>query len=85
MAAGTTKTTFNLNRYYKEQLEYFVRIKELDSVTQGINLAIEYFVKAKRKELYDLELKKVANDADFIERTTKTQKEFEKIDADMER
>ena len=85
MTTAIVKSTINLNRYYKEQLEYFVQIKELDSVTEGINLAIENYVKAKQKELYAAEMKKAKSDAEFIKRTMGTQKEFEKSDADTEK
>ncbi len=85
MTNATIKTTVNINKYYKEQLEFFVQIKELDSVTEGINLAIENFVKAKQKELYAAEMKKAATDADFMKRTLGTHKDFEKSDADTEK
>ena len=84
--AGTmVKSTVNLSKYYKEQLEYLVQIKELGSVTEGINLAIENFVKAKQKELYAQQMKAASEDAEFISRTMGTQKAFEKSDADTEK
>ncbi len=82
MTNATMKSTINLNKYYKEQLEYFVKIKALDSVTEGINLAIEAFVKEKQKELYAAQMKKAAADADFVKRTVGTQQAFENVDAD---
>ncbi len=49
MSAKTIKSTVNINKYCKEQLEYLVRINEINSVTEGINQAIENYVKAKQK------------------------------------
>lgn len=80
MTSATVKTTVKLNKYYKEQLEYLVEIGELDSVTEGINIAIEEFVKAKQKELYAVAMKTAAQDPSFLQRTMGTQKEFEKLD-----
>lgn len=85
MSIATIKSTINLNKYYKEQLEYLVQIKEIDSVTEGINLAIEQFIKEKKKELYAVEMKKAKSDIEFIKRTIGTQKEFEKSDSEMEK
>ena len=85
MTTATVKSTFQLSKYYKEQLEYFVQIKELDSVTEGINIAVENYVKAKQRELYAAEMKMAAADPEFVKRTMGTQKEFAKSDADMEK
>ena len=85
MSAATVKSTINIKRYYKEQLEYLVKINEINSFTEGINLAIEQFIKEKQKELYAAEMKKAKSDEEFIKRTIKTQKEFEKTDLEMEK
>lgn len=84
MATVTIKCTVNLNKYYKEQLEYLVSIKEINSVTDGINQAIAKFVKEKRKKLYAAEMGKAKSDEDFQTRTMKIQKEFEKSDSEVE-
>lgn len=83
MTTLTVKSTVNLNRYYKEQLEYLVSINKLDSVTEGINLAIADFVKAKQKELYAARMKEASQDKEFIERTMSSQKDFERLDSDF--
>ena len=76
----TIKSTININKYYKEQLELFVRTQELSSVTEGINLALEAFVKAKQKELYARQMSQAARDADFMDRTLSSNRDFEKIE-----
>ncbi len=85
MSTATVKSTININRYYKEQLEYLVQISEIKSFTEGINLAIEQFIKEKQKELYAIEMKKAKSDEEFVKRTVITQKEFEKTDLEMEK
>ena len=85
MFTATVKSTININRYYKEQLEYLVQISEINSFTEGINIAIEQFIKEKQKELYAREMKKAKSDEEFIKRTIKTQKEFEKTDLELEK
>lgn len=82
MNVSTVKSTVNLSRYYKEQLEYLVQINELESVTEGINIAIENFVKAKQKELYSEQMKMAAKDESFVKRTMDSQSDFENSDAD---
>ncbi len=80
---ATVKSTINLNKYYKNQLEWLVAQNELSSVTEGINIAIEAYVKAKQKELYAKQMQAASQDVDFIERTLSSQREFEKIDAEV--
>lgn len=84
MATETIKSTVNLNKYDKEQLEYLVSIHEINSVTDGINQAIAKFIKEKRKKLYAAEMEKAKSDEDFLERTMRIQKEFEKSDSEVE-
>ena len=74
------KSTINLNKHYKEQLEELVRQHMLSSVTEGINLAIGNFINEKNRELYDKEMTAAANDSDFMERTLSSQRDFDKID-----
>lgn len=77
---NAVKSTVNLNKYYKEQLEELVRLNLLSSVTEGVNLAIENFVKEKNRELYAKQMEEAVNDRDFMERTLTAQKDFDKID-----
>lgn len=80
----SVKSTVNLNKYYKEQLEYLVKQEELSSVTEGINMAIEAFVKEKQKEIYAKQMRMAARDAGFMKRTLSSQRDFEKIDTGVD-
>ena len=77
----TVKSTVNLNRYYKEQLEMFVRMNHISSVTEGINAALEAYVKSKQKALYEEQMKAAAKDSAFMERTLSAQIDFENLDS----
>ena len=85
MNATTIKSTININKYYKEQMEYLVKINKISSVTEGINIAIEQYIKEKQKEIYAMEMEKAKSDPEFIKRTIGVQKEFEKSDSDIEK
>lgn len=74
------KSTVNLNKYYKEQLEELVRLNLLSSVTEGVNLAIENFVKDKNRELYAKQMEEAVKDCEFMERTLSAQNDFDKIE-----
>lgn len=80
----TVKSTVNLNRYYKEQLEMFVRMNHISSVTEGINAALEAYVKAMQKSIYEEQMKAAAKDRDFMERTMAAQRDFENMDSENE-
>ena len=84
MATETIKSTVNLNKHDKEQLEYLVSIHEINSVTDGINQAIAKFIKEKRKKLYAAGMEKAKSDEGFLARTMRIQKEFEKSDSEVE-
>lgn len=78
----TVKSTVNLNRYYKEQLELFVRMNQISSVTEGINAALEAYVKATQKALYEEQMKAAAKDKGFMERTLSAQRDFDNMDSE---
>lgn len=78
---ATVKSTVNLNRYYKEQLELFVKMNEISSITEGINAALESYVKAKQKAIYEEQMRAAAKDESFMERTMTSQMEFDRIDS----
>lgn len=85
MNTATVKSTININKYCKEQLEYLVKLGQISSVTEGINIAIDRYIKEKRSELYGLEMEKAKSDPEFMNRTMGVQKEFEKSDLEMEK
>ena len=74
------KSTVNLNRNYKEHLDLFVRMNRISSVTEGINDALEAYVKNTQKAIYEEQMAEAAKDRAFMERTIGSQSEFETID-----
>lgn len=76
----TVKSTVNLNKYYKEQLELFVSMKRISSVTEGINAALESYVKKTQKDIYESQMRAAAQDKNFIERTMSAQRDFDAMD-----
>lgn len=78
---ATVKSTINLNKYYKEQLELFVQMNRISSVTEGINTALENYVKTMQKTIYSEQMKAAAADKNFMERTMASQRDFEQIDS----
>lgn len=85
MNTATVKSTININKYCKEQLEYLVKLGQISSVTEGINIALDRYIKEKRSELYALEMEKAKSDPEFMNRTMGVQEEFEKSDLEMEK
>ena len=80
----TIKSTININRQYKEQLEYLVKIKEINSITEGINNAISEYLKYMQKKLYEEEMKDAKEDKEFLARTMFTQQAFSEVDKEIE-
>ncbi len=79
----TVKSTININKYYKEQLEELVRLNLVSSITEGVNLAIEKFIKDKKKEIYAKQMEEAGKDCDFLSRTLSAQNDFEKIENEV--
>ena len=80
----TIKSTININRQYKEQLEYLVKIKEINSITEGINNAISEYLKYMRKKIYEEEMKDAKEDKEFLARTMFSQQAFSEVDKEIE-
>jgi metal-responsive CopG/Arc/MetJ family transcriptional regulator len=76
------KTTINLKPEYKKQLNELVEEKIIASTTDGINQAIELFIKEKKKQQYMEKMGEAAQDKSFIERTMNSQKEFDAIETE---
>lgn len=74
------KTTINFKSEYKEKLNELVKEKEIASITDGINQAIELFLNEKKKQLYMRKMEEAAQDKSFIERTMLSQKDFDSIE-----
>ena len=79
----TIKSTININRQYKEQLEYLVKIKEINSITEGINNAISEYLKYMQKKLYEEEMKNAKEDKEFLARTMFSQQAFSESDKEI--
>ena len=78
----TVKSTINLNRAYKEQLEMFVRTNQIASVTEGVNAALSVYIKMMHREMYAKQMREAAADPAYIGRTVTAQKDFDFIDAE---
>ena len=79
---NVVKSTVNLNREYKEQLELFVQMNRIASITEGINAALEAFVKENQKAIYAEQMAEAAKDRAFMKRTLASQSEFDRIDSE---
>lgn len=80
----TVKSTVNINRAYKEQLDQFVRLKQISSLTEGINAALALYIKSMQREMYAKQMLEAAKDPAFLERTMTTQNSFEHVDAELD-
>ena len=80
----TIKSTININRQYKEQLEYLVKIKKINSITEGINNAISEYLKYMQKKLYEEKMKDAKEDKEFLARTMFSQQAFSEVDKEIE-
>lgn len=76
----TIKSTVNLNKHYKDQLEALVRMNMISSLTEGINDALEMYVKAMQKSMYAEQMRAASCDKDFMERTMSSQRDFDAVD-----
>lgn len=79
----TVKSTVNIYKTYKDQLEELVKNKEISSITDGINLGIAMLIKEKNRELYARQMSQAAKDKDFVERTARAQEEFKYADGEV--
>jgi Arc/MetJ-type ribon-helix-helix transcriptional regulator len=77
------KTTINLKSEYKNQLNELVEQKEIASMTDGFNQAIELFLKEKKKQQYIKKIEEAAKDKNFIKRTINSQKDFDAIETEV--
>lgn len=76
------KTTINLKFKHKQQLNELIEKKIIVSTTDGINQAIELFIKEKKKQIYISEMQEAAQDKSFIERTMNSQNDFDAIETE---
>lgn len=78
----TVKSTVNLDKKLKEQLEILVKEEKISSLTEGINNAIYDYLKKMKRLSYEMKMKEAASDKAFMARTMRIQKEFEGLDRD---
>ena len=79
---SVVKSTVNLNREYKEQLELFVQMNRIASITEGINAALEIFVKENQKAIYAEQMAEAAKDRAFMKRMLASHSEVDQIDSE---
>ncbi|MCR5461746.1 MAG: hypothetical protein K6E87_01630 [bacterium] len=77
------KSTINIDKELKEQLETLVRCKKIASLTEGINLAINDFINKQKRSDYEARMALASKDDAFMRRTMVVQEEFEKLDRDI--
>ncbi|HQO70516.1 MAG: hypothetical protein GX660_21805 [Clostridiaceae bacterium] len=76
----SVKMTTNIRPEYKKQLNELVESKVIASITDGLNQAIELFLKEKKKQQYIIRMEEAAKDKEFIMRTMLSQKDFDTIE-----
>jgi len=76
----TIKSTIYINKSNKNELERLVSLNYLDSITEGINKAIEEYIKNVKKELYLKEMQEAGKDKDYLKRTLESQNDFNDVD-----
>lgn len=77
------KSTINIDKELKAQLEILVKCKKISSLTEGINLAINDFINKQKRNDYEARMALASKDDAFMRRTMVVQEEFEKLDRDI--
>ena len=76
------KYTTVLPKICIDDMKSLVDKKIVPSVSQGVRLAIESFIKAQKQQEYENSLKDATNDHAFIKRTMDTQNDFTDVDGE---
>lgn len=77
------KSTINLEKDLKDQLEMLVKEGKISSLTEGINNAIYDYLKKMKRLSYEMKMKEAAQDSAFMARTMRVQEEFEGLDREV--
>lgn len=77
---NTVKYTTVLPVKYVNELQEMVRETQIPSVNEGIRLAIEDFIKAQNKMVYEQKMRKAAEDKDYLNRIAETEADFAIVD-----
>ena len=78
------KSTINLDKDLKDQLEILVKDGKISSLTEGINIAISDYLKKLKRTAYEKKKEEAAKDSAFMVRTMRVQEEFEGLDKDID-
>jgi hypothetical protein len=62
------------------ELKKMVREEQIPSVNKGIRMAIEDFIKAQNKLIYQQKMQEAANDSDYLNRLAETETDFALVD-----
>jgi len=62
------------------ELKKMAREERIPSVNKGIRLAIEDFVKAQKKLIYEQKMREAAEDKDYMNRLAETEADFALVD-----
>ena len=81
---SVVKSTINLDKDLKEQLEVLVKEEKISSLTEGINNAIYLYLKKMKRLSYELKMQEASKDSIFMARTMRVQEEFERLDREID-
>jgi hypothetical protein len=76
----TVRYTVVLPKKNVSELKEMVREAQIPSVNKGIRLAIEDFIKAHDKLIYEQKMQEAAEDKDFMDRIAETEADFAWVD-----
>jgi len=71
-----------LPQSYVDELKIMAERETIQSINQGIRLAIASFITDNKQREYETAMREAANDRSFLKRTLETQKDFSAIDAE---
>jgi metal-responsive CopG/Arc/MetJ family transcriptional regulator len=76
----TVRYTVVLPKKHVSELKEMVRETQIPSVNGGIRLAIEDFIKAQNKLIYEQKMREAAKDDDYMNRIAETEADFSLVD-----
>ena len=76
----TVRYTVVLPKYQVSELKEMVRETQIPSINQGIRLAIEDFIKAQNKLVYEQKMREAAKDKDYMNRIAESEADFKLVD-----
>ncbi|MCL2751366.1 MAG: hypothetical protein FWE62_01275 [Firmicutes bacterium] len=77
------KSTINISAQLKNDLAGYVDKGVIASFSNGVNTAIELYLKELRRQEYDAALAKAGKDKAFLARTLECQNELDKYDGGL--